>query len=206
MEELLLKLPRLMTTPALAQDQQNQQLDELSRLANLKTLYGYLRLAGDHSDNKNSFSPSCLMSFFHLNMQNVSRLLEALLTCIQFDYKSLNNLYEMTPSTSEATKADEELNTLSNYSGLETYLADRTLLAQLSLICEYLSRSDAIQLIVDELLTNENIYLQHKQYRCEVNTTFVSIQLCKAYLRIFNKIFKKCKGNVSNKSAAERPR
>jgi len=167
MQELLLKLPRLIAIPDSAQDQLQQQMDELVRLGNLKTLYGYLRLAGDSTDNKstNISSPTAsnLMSFFHLNMQNVSRLLEALLTCIHFDYKSLNNLYEMTSSTGESATAKEDLNTLSNYSGLDTYLADRTLFDQLCVICEYLSGSDAVQMIVDELLTNEGIYLQHRQ-------------------------------------------
>ena len=55
---------------------------------------------------------------------------------------------------------------MSNYIGLETYLSDKKLFEHLSQICDYLGRSNAARLLIDELLTN--IYLQQKHNRCEI--------------------------------------
>lgn len=162
MEDLLLKLPRLMNTEI----ETNSHLDENVHRGHLKTLYGYLRLAGTSLTDNYDADEILLSKFFYLNLQNVSKLLQALVSCIQFDYKSLNNLYQISSDESD-------LQIMSNYSGLETYLADRTLFGQLSQICECLGRSDAAHLLIDELLTNELIFLQQNQYRCEVGKVFI---------------------------------
>ena len=57
---------------------------------------------------------------------------------------------------------------MSNYQGLKTYRDDQIVYDQLSLICEYLGRSNAARLLIDELLTNDLVYVQQKQNQNEV--------------------------------------
>lgn len=148
MEELLLKLPRLMS------DENNSNLC----LNNLKTLYGYLNLVGTGSGLNSAI---LLKDFFYLNFQNVSKLLHGLISCVHFDYKNLNNLYQIEECSSDMVA-------LSNYSGLSTYLNDTILFEQLNQICQYIGRSDAANLLIDELITNDAIILQENQNQCEV--------------------------------------
>lgn len=71
-EELLLKLPRIMNQDS------NNNLDESYRLSHLRQLYGYLKLIGSDNYNKNVNSID-LKEFLHLNMENLNKLLLALI-------------------------------------------------------------------------------------------------------------------------------
>ena len=147
-EEILIKLPRLMSKNS----SPKVELDDKVRLSHLKTLYGYLKLIGDYDGSK---EPN-LREFFHSNLQNINKLLQALISCVSFDYKSLNNFYQIETN-------DNNSSSMSNYIGLKTYLDDKVVFEQLSLICGYLGRSNAARLLVDELLSSDLVYLQQKQ-------------------------------------------
>jgi hypothetical protein len=158
MEELLLKLPRILES----ENDSNNNLNENYRLSHLKTLYGYLKLIGTENYKEKDKQEDLvqLKEFFYLNLENLNKLLFVLISCVSFDYKSLDNFYEVTNEVSSVS--------MSNYSGLKTYLSDKYLFDQLSLICNYLGRSDAARLFIDELLTNNLIHLQYKQTKCEI--------------------------------------
>ena len=137
----------------------SKQFDDTVRIGNLKTVYGYLKLAG--TETFSDSEPVRLSEFFYSNFQNVNKLLQALVACVHFDYKNLNNLYQIEEDLGNA-------GSLSNYNGLSTYLVDTSLFEQLSRIVELLGRSDAAQLLSDQLLANDMICLQPSQHRCEV--------------------------------------
>lgn len=157
LEEVLLRLPRLMDP------NNDKQFDEAVRIGNLKTLFGYLKLAGTEAFSDTE--PIRLAEFFYSNFQNVNKLLQALVACVHFDYKNLNNLYQIEETSGNLTN---EAGSLSNYNGLSTYLMDTSLFEQLSRIVEMLGRSDAVQIIIDQLLGSDVIFLQQSQHRCEV--------------------------------------
>ena len=151
MEEILIKMPRLMSS----------KLESGSeKLGHLNTLYGYLRLIGDYAESAK------LKAFFYSNLSNLDQLLQSLITCITFDYKNLNNFYETTQELNELK--ENRSNDLYNYKGLKSYLDDKMVFEQLNQICEYLGASDAARLLIDQLLTNEIIYLQQEQNKFEI--------------------------------------
>ncbi|CAF0854331.1 unnamed protein product [Brachionus calyciflorus] len=153
-EEILIKLPRIMQSKI---DKKCEINDEY-RLSHLKTLYGYLKLVGDYQKIPK------LHGFFSLNSNNLSHLIEGLLSCVQFDFKSLNNFYEIDNRDDLMRKSQS----LSNYTGLKTYLDDQVLYEQLSLICNYLGRSDSVRLIIDELLNRDFINSDKGYLKLEV--------------------------------------
>ena len=142
------------------------QHDENTRVTNLKILYGYLKLVGTGSYLSNEINNNTirLSEFFYLNMQNVNKLLQALISSVVFDYKSLSNFYQIENVLIEGAITED----LSSYTGLKTYLTNKREYELLALICDYLGRSNAARLLIDELLTNEWIYLQQTQNKCEV--------------------------------------
>lgn len=144
-EEILLKLPRLLKS--------SNNIDQQFKLRQLNALYGYLKLIG--SNNRS------LSEFFQSNMKNLNHLVEALISCISFDFKNINNFYSLENNDLNAT-------TVSNYIGLKTYLDDKLVFDQLSLICEYLGKSNAARLLIDEILNNNLVLLQHEQNYCEL--------------------------------------
>ncbi|RNA26019.1 TELO2-interacting 1 -like protein [Brachionus plicatilis] len=152
-EQILIKLPRLMQTKSSAKCEINDEY----RKSNLKTLYGYLKLVGDSQN----FG---IKNFFLLNSNHVRHLIEALLSCVQFNFKNLNNFYEI-DSRDDFMKKSKSL---SNYSGLNTYLEDTVLYEQLTQICEYLGRSDSLRLLMDELLTRDLVCSENGFLKLEV--------------------------------------
>ena len=129
LEEVLLKLPR-----------------EAFRSVQLRTLHGYLKLVGETS----------LVEFFRLNRQRLSQLLQALSGCVSFDHKSLSDFFEVEKvRVSNSSSVEPAAHALSSYAGMKTYLDDQSVFDQLRFICEYLGRSNAIRLLIDELLTNQ---------------------------------------------------
>lgn len=99
-----------------------------------------------------------LTEFFLTHLSNLNHLIDALVNCVQFDYNNLNNFYEV--SSGDAAS-------MSNYSGLETYLHDRRLFEQLRTICTYLGCSDAARLVVDQLLNGDIAHIDHRRYKLE---------------------------------------
>jgi hypothetical protein len=137
----------------------NSELSDESRIGYLRTVYGYLRLIGRR---RSDFSPSevhHLASFFLTNLTNLSQFLDALVNCVKFDYSSLTNFYEVHNVASS--------DGLSNYKGLETYLHDRCVLAQLKAICAYLGQSDAARLVIDQLLNSDLTLLENRRFKLE---------------------------------------
>lgn len=149
LEEIILKL----SSPT--------SLNESLKMTHLKTLFGYLKLIGTSTYQESE--QICLREFFFLNLDNLNKLLISLIGCVSFDYKSLDNFYQI-----EAQNEVTSSIIMSNYSGLDTYLDDKRVYDQLSVICAYLGRSDAARLVVDQLLTNHLVYLQLKQTKCEL--------------------------------------
>jgi hypothetical protein len=159
LEEILLKLPRIMrkrkdleigdSESSSTDSKANDFLlnDENYKLNYLRTLYGYLNLI----ENRN------LKEFFQLNdLKNLDYLLDALVSCILFDYNSLDNFFSIESNPmSVTTKNSKTVEFISNYDGLKTFLNNKTIYAQLSLICSYLGRSNLIRLIIDQLLFNK---------------------------------------------------
>ena len=132
--------------------------DENRKLNYLKTVYGYLRLI----DNYN------LKEFFQLNdINNLNYLLDALISCIQFDYNSLNNFFEIEQNSS--INAHKTIESRSNYEGLKTLLVNKVVIFQhVSLICSYLGRSNLVRLIIDQLLFNKAFCFQFNNEQNEI--------------------------------------
>jgi hypothetical protein len=124
--------------------------DENYKLNYLKTLYGYLNLI-ENGD---------LKEFFLLNdLKNLDYLLDALISCILFDYNSLDNFFSIENNPmSVTTKHSKTVEFVSNYDGLKTFLSNKTIYKQLGLICSYLGKSNLIRLIIDQLLFNKLSY------------------------------------------------
>lgn len=167
--ELLLKLPRLMT-----ETDSNGHLSSDSRAGYLRTVLGYLKLIGGHHrrHQQQQQQPSGrLVDFFLNNEQNLNHLMDALVNCVKFDYASLNNFYEIQVASSSGGAEDgghDEQIHLSHYKGLETYLVERGgVFHHLRSICIYLGRSDAARLVVDLLLNSELTFIENRKYKLE---------------------------------------
>lgn len=145
----------------MAKTDSNIESSDESRIGYLRTVYGYLRLIG----NSKKDGQVHLNEFFQASLQNLFHLLDALINCVKFDYKSLNNFFELN-NFDNRSKLDEDLN-LSNYKGLETYLQDRVVFEQLRIICKYLGKSDSAHLIIDQLLNSDLVFIENRKYKLE---------------------------------------
>jgi hypothetical protein len=154
-DELLLRLPRLLNS-------------ENRTTISLKTLLGYMKLIGDTNLTHQSLSQPSLKHYFHANETTLARLLGALVECVRFDHSNLDNFYsiEASPQLAAASSASCS-DALSNYSGMRTYVQDKNTLEQLSRLCNYLGSSDAVYMLVDELLSSGGSMIAAKQKRPE---------------------------------------
>lgn len=144
MEEILIKLPRIMNSKT--------ELSDDYRLSHLRTLYGFLKLIGQN-----------LEEFFQTNSNNLNQFIQGLICCVSFDFKSLSNFYEI---ENKDNLLDSSAN-LSNYIGLKTYLDDKIVFEQLSSICFYLGKSDSAQLIIDQMINFDFIY-RNENFKIQV--------------------------------------
>ena len=158
LEQVLLKLPRIMqkrneleleknaAERAAIDTKSNEFLlsEENNKLNYLKTFYGYLSLI----DNYN------LREFFQLNdLRNLNYLLDALISCIVFEYNNLENFFQVNAASS-STRNSSIVTSTSNYEGLLTFLSSKKAFTQLTLVCSYIGKSNLIRLVIDQLLFN----------------------------------------------------
>ncbi len=177
MEEILLKLPRIMRK---RKDLETDKLDDNNSDSNdnhhfllndenyklnyLKTLYGYMKLIQNYN----------LKEFFQLSdIKNLKYLLDALISCVSFDYNNLNNFYQIDNREVISNKSSKAVESQSNYEGLKTILSNRIIFEQLSRICSYLGRSNIIRLIIDQLLFNKSYF----KFNSEANEVLFIVNL-----------------------------
>lgn len=160
MEEVLLKLPRLMhqrkrlEVEGAENDTDSNEVilnDDSHKLNYLKTLHGYLTLIDAYN----------LKDFFTQldSLNNLAYLLDALLSCVQFDYNNLNNFFR-----TESTSNHDDL--MTNYSGLGTFLAQNhtNFYSELAAICIYIGRSNLIRYTIDQLLfSSERVGMEQSE-------------------------------------------
>jgi hypothetical protein len=112
--------------------------------SHLKLINGYLAYLSCGFDEK---------KFFFTNTDSLVGLENALIACVQFDYKNLNNLIQINTNMDDYTDGFDYANQLGSYRQLKAFLNDDRIYGHLEAICHVLGHNEIVsRMLIDCLI------------------------------------------------------